>query len=77
MEALQICASIGGRKDCVPILGVIISSSESMVFFHTQFVRPVQAQLQEMVRLIARFVARPALGSGGGVEDPRTFMQHP
>ena len=49
----------------------------SMVYYHAQFVRPAPAQLQEMVSLIARFVARPALGGGGGIEDPRAFMQHP
>lgn len=48
----------------------------SMVYYHAQFVRPAAAQLQEMVSLIARFVAHPARG-GAGDEDPRAFMQHP
>ena len=49
----------------------------SMVYYHAQFIQPAPAQLQEMVSLIARFVARPALGGGGGDEVPQAFMQHP
>ena len=48
----------------------------SMVYYHAQFIRPEPAQLQEMVGLIARFVARPA-HDGAGVEDPRAYIQHP
>ena len=49
----------------------------SMFYYHAQFVCPAPAQLQVMVSLIARFIARPVLGGGNGVEDPRAFMQHP
>ena len=48
----------------------------SMVYYHAQFIRPETAQLQEIVGLIARFIARIA-HDGAGVEDPRSYMQHP
>ena len=48
----------------------------SLVYYHAQVIRPAYAQLQGMVGLVARFVARPAR-DGAGVEDPRAYMQHP
>ena len=47
----------------------------SVLYYHAQFVRPPQRQLDEMCGMIARFVARP--GGVGAGEDARTYMIHP
>jgi hypothetical protein len=47
----------------------------SVLYYHAQFVRPAQAQLNTIVAVIARFVARTS--PSDAAEDPRAYMIHP